>query len=379
MSDERQGKISASAAWQLYQCPGSQRMQAGMPPEVPAAETIQGEEIAEAMASDDFAGLDEDGRTIAQKLQWMIDRALESWGQPNPRIIKEVRMWLYDDNGNPIASAKPDFVAISGNSALIVEEKSGYIDVHRAHSNVQLRLQALCLNAEYPHVTDILGCIAQQRFQGTLSAVRYGPRELAMARQELDFKLWQAEDPDAPLNPGEWCRYCRAKSVCASAGMWAMSPMGVSLRSTEAITEHNVDAIVRRTMTPEQMAHIRKHKSVLEHIIGAIDRALKAMPDDELGKLGLTRTKPSRSLLLPDPKKAHELLVGAGLLTDEQFNECIKVQVGKVEEIAVEKIAAKTRATKKDAKVEFTNMILPIAKEAWRAGSLRASKGGGDE
>lgn len=348
-----------------------------MPPEVPAAETIQGTEIAEAMESEDFSGLDEEGRTIAQRLQAMVDDALGmfqvTYASTEPvMVLKETRMWMFDGNSNPIASAKPDFAAIKGNAAILVEQKSGYLPVARAHSNIQLRIQALCLNAEYPHVTEIVGAIAQYRFTGAWSSVHYGPRELDMARRELELKLWMAEDIDAPLNAGEWCRYCRAKAVCPSAAAFSLLPVA-TLNQLEPLTKDNVQALVQR-LPLEQMATLRKNKSIIEKILEAVGEQLRRTPLAELNKVGLTIGKASEGRAVKEAGMAQHILLEAGLITREEFETCVKVVGGRLEEIVVDRIAAKDGIPKKEAKAALWNLLGPATEPTHRAAPIRALK-----
>lgn len=377
MSDERQGKISASGAPITYSCAGSRRLIAGLTSKS-TPESLEGDAIHAALESDDFTALDEEGQTIAERLKGMVDRSLADWGEIDPIVYREKRMWLLDSEGKPLASAKPDVFAVSRNSkrALCVDYKSGYLPVTKASQNIQLRIQALCGWAEFPTLEEIIACTAQYRFKGKLDAVIYRQKDLEMARAEFDLRLFLSNDPDAALSPGEWCRFCpaAAEGICPAAAAWALTPMGMVEYSKVPITKSNVDEIVRRMMTPEQMAHVRKHKSILENIIDAIDRALKEMPDEKLAELGLKRGKPARGYLLKNAKAAHDLLTGQKLMTDEEFDRCLKVQVGEMEAIVVPRLAETMGLTKKDAKKNLAFLLAPVATEFFRNPSLRAVK-----
>lgn len=377
MSDERLGRPSASSADIFYNCPGSTNLQATIPKNDAiddSPERQQGTEIAEALETDDFQGLDEDGKRIADKLKEMTDTALAEFerfvGTKVTKIGREERFWIRDRNTlEQLVSAKLDWYAVQLPFACVVDHKTGYIPVTPASRNIQCRIQALCLFHEYPELVSIKVATAQYRFTGKFDAVDYTASDLARAEQELLFNLWRAKEPTAPRVPGSHCRYCRAKGICPEAGAYALLPASL----VPSVTDKDVPALVSQ-LTIEQLAAIRQRKSLIEKIISSVDARLRGLPPEELTKVGMYLAKPGEVRSVIHVQGAFDILREQGLMDEREFSVCCDVVLGRVEEALVEKVTKKTGCTQKEAKAYLDKLLDPVLKRTLKLAAIRSRK-----
>lgn len=374
MSDERGNLPSASSLYILYACLGSWNAQKDLPEdESSSVEAQEGTEIAEALESEDFTGLDEDGRTIAQRLKKFTDDALDEWwrsiGGVPFEVFKEKRLWIHDrQNLKPLASARLDWFAIAPPYAVAIDHKSGYIPVTAARKNVQVRIQALALWHEYPELTTILAGTAQYRFVGKVDMTEYRVRDLEFAQRELELKLWQAKDPTAPRVPGEHCRYCRAKAFCPEAASYSLLPIATLPMPVSG--EADVSLAVSQ-LTHEQLAFVRSRKAIIEKIISAVDARLRGLSAEELSAVGLALSKPGTVTSVANKAEAKRLLMEKGLVTEEQWNNATNVVLGRLEELVAPQMNKETKKADKEA---FLALLAPTLAHSQKLPSIRLLK-----
>lgn len=368
-TDEREGLPSASGMERIYMCAASKREEANAPDRESDDEAIEGQEIHEAKRADDFTGLDEGGRTIAENLTRLEQDALEQFKQthsPTVIITREERFWIKDEGFKKLASAKLDFAAIGPKSALALDYKTGYLPVTKVQKNIQMRIQALALSSEYPHLDRIVVGVAAYRFKGSLDMVDYDRKLLAMSRKEMELKLWMADQDYASHNPGPWCGRCKANGHCAAAAAYSMLPavqtatMVAERLGAEITEEYLVEAAGR--LTPQQAAFMNRSAPVIKKILEAVKDRLKQMSDDELKAVGFQRGKVVRTRRLHDAQATWQSLWSLGqingiTLSSEEFQKCCSLSVGKIVEALADKIVTEKGISRKDARLQADRMI----------------------
>lgn len=381
--DDRAGLPSASGGERWFNCPGSLALEAQAPPETPADETLQGQEIHDAKESDDFSGLDEEGRTIAEQLTVMENRALELYmgGTAESQLygvgeaMREERLWIRDDKQNKVCSAKLDlgFISTDRKSALVIDYKTGYLRVTPAFKNIQMRIQALAIWSEYPRLERITTGIAQYRFRGSLDFFTYTREMLETYKRELLFNLWRTEQTYATRVPGPWCHYCRAKAFCPEAAAMTMLP-AVPFGNRK-VAKKDIPALVNE-LSIEQLAFIYSRKTMIENVLDAVSSRLKTFKAEDLKSVGYELTEPSAVREIPDIPKMWASVWNAQLgISLEEFQTCLKASVGAVESLVTDKLVAKEGITKKDAKVRAASIMEPGISMKPKSAMLKPLKG----
>ncbi len=133
------------------------------------------------------------------------------------QIIKEIRLW-YTRNGSILFSGKPDYIAIDGSRALVIDYKTGYLETISADKNLQLRSIAVLVKKNFPDVKEINVSIIQPNLEPGYTIAKYKDVDLDVAEKQIIKIIDAAMVEDADANPGEkQCRYCKAKPVCKEA------------------------------------------------------------------------------------------------------------------------------------------------------------------
>lgn len=378
MSDERHGLPSASGADRLQNCPGSRALEAVAPKGEPTDEAMEGTLIAEALAAESDEGLDESGKTIMQRLSQMEKQAIDEWAfekEIPPSKVEVIardnrRFWIRDrDDMHLVASAKPDVVAARPPHALVINHKTGYIDVPQARGNLQSRMEALAIWHDVDDVVEVRAAIAQFRFRGKFSATDYDLAFLKRAEEELTFSIWRSEQPDAPRIPGYWCRYCRAKAFCPESAAFTMLPVVAMPQQTMA--KKDIPAAVA-TLNLETLAFIRHKAAMIENVLDAVGKRLKRdFTPEQLASVGLKLQPSSGVRTLPDVQKTWASLFT--FVTEEEFRGVCKVSLGAAKELLVKKLQGLDPELTQTAAEEKADGILePAVVKAARDPSLKA-------
>ena len=382
-TDERGGIRSASGMERLYHCSGAPLPKPGVENTEKQDEvTSDGIKIHDALMTGDISALDAENALIAEKLQQIAAREMEKWlwdiGRKNDarlvNVHRETRLWIRRrDNLKPLASAKLDVYCILDDAALVMDYKTGFLEATSSDENIQLRIQALCVWHEHPEINRVRVRIVQYR----LGEVRSTPadyllRDLRMAEEELMFRLYMAEQPDAPRVPGKWCRYCPALADCREAKVYALMPGSI-------FTAQPVDISVEERvakLAPIEKKFIWQKSRVIKSILDAVNDSLKAMTPEALKELGLYITDPSNVRSVSNIIDAYALLDKGGFLKGDdaqkakQFSEYCKMPLGAIEEALTEHFA-EDGGTKKAAKAKANNLLKPLIVTTPKTGFLK--------
>lgn len=382
-AEESLGLPSASAMPRIVHCHGSVQLSREVgDPSRPSDEAVQGSDIAAALEAMNLAGLDEDSKTIAQRLQEMETRAIDDWmkatGVVGHLMNREERLWIRDRTGSRvIASAKPDVYYIQGEHGLVLNHKTGYLPIPPAAINFQIRTEALALWHEYPRLTRIRACTAHYRFRGEFDACDYTLEHLWQAEQELLFHLRQATHPDAPRVPSIHCRYCPALGACPEAASYAV--LTTVHTGPDLMKKADVEELVRR-LTKEQQAFIQQRKSMILNFLDANTDCLKALPKEDLASVGLELVPGGNVRTIPDVQKMWDALFAETAYKNpiefslREFQECCKAAVGVVEEKLVEKIMARDGGTKAEATAKAKKIMAPAVQMVPKSPTLKPLK-----
>jgi hypothetical protein len=390
-TDIRGGKRSASGAERWINCPGSFLMEKKFPEEQAQEWTNQGTDIAEAMETGDtnhlFSKYDEavadELATIAEQLQAMELKALDEWKtrhgiEATPERWAEIRYWMRDRGGiTPIVSAQIDvgYYDPFTKQILIIDDKSGFLDPTTAALNFQLLTQMCCISEDI-ELNGATVAIAHARIRARYSEAYYEPEQIISGREMIHNAVIAGNDPHAPRYPGEWCRYCKAKSGCKEAQAWLLidlivmhaQPCGQCGSHFALLNSKEGIQVATSELGLEHLAAIFKKISIGTKLWDAVKARLKQCSDDELLELGLKRVGTGQTRTITSKEKAKELLLS--ILSSKEFDDACKVSVGDLEKAV--KVA--TGWPLKQAQGEVNRILDPVIERKDKSPTIKALK-----
>lgn len=325
---EALGLPSASGYTRLRMCPGSRALEAQCPPEPDTEESTSGTKIHAWLAGelkDEDLTMDE--LDTAQMCRQLEDEAIAHWERGGSDVghteMREVRLWLRD-GFEPIYSGQPDLVMLGHFRALITDAKTGWMKQPPASINDQLQALAVLLKEEHPELEEITVGLTHPAGGMRVELCTYNEQALGYARQELMKALAASEQPDAPLNAGNHCTYCRAKSVCPKLHQETESLANMTIGTGDD----------RRDMLDnDTLGRLLDKCGAVEKMIGSIKaeakRRLQAGEQIAFGHWEWSLKDGVEKRKITDAAKARELLPE---LTEAAFLDSCSLAVGKVEE-----------------------------------------------
>jgi hypothetical protein len=216
--DERKNLPSASAFRRYELCSGSWQLERkarelGQEAFTQTSEAAaKGERIHAWLAGQKSSELSE---SEAQTAHFLEERALEQvrriFGAEQPKALYEKRLWLAVKDFN--VSGRFDRLYYTGDTALVIDFKSGFSEPDPAEINAQLKVLAVLVALDLPSVTTVYVVIVSGPYG--VSEAKYGVKELSSAYSDIVATLAKIYAADAPLTPGpEQCRYCPALNIC---------------------------------------------------------------------------------------------------------------------------------------------------------------------
>jgi hypothetical protein len=313
----RLGLPSASSFYRLVDCPGSANLIRSLSDQIvepPDPDAIRGTKIHKALETNNSLELDEEeaetfrnARKFEQAIlyQWITDNNLPEDKLQGP--IQEQRLWLNsEETMEPILSGQLDAYWTCGEHALCIERKAGFATwVPPSYRSWQGRTQVTLLWREYDGLQKIrfATCKPKVKTEPT-DFVDYTVADLERSLQAILYHLWLAGLPDAPRRGGSQCRYCSARAFCKEAAAYSLLPSVIN-------TNGDLLAAVQQLSGPD-LVKLWETEAVVNKIYEAVKTRLKAMPDWQLGELGLERGKPRRLDVIRDTQWAWDFLVSTG-------------------------------------------------------------------
>jgi hypothetical protein len=238
----------------------------------------------------------------------------------------------------------------------IVDKKYGYREVTPAAANKQLRVYAVA-GAELRDVENVVVAITQPRlpYEQRVTIANYTKPDIEAARAEIFSILESSKREDAPLVAGEeQCRYCRARMGCpAFQAKVQEGLMLVPVDNTGTVAKREADLAIKIAKLPDDQ---------LDKVLVALQMAdfVKELARDEarariaVGKLAQWKVgKATEQRKIIDSARAIALLSLRGDLTKDEILKCCAPSLTNLEE----RIREKTKCTWDKAK-ELVNTAL---------------------
>ena len=339
MTNERNGKPSASGFSRLALCPGSWNLESTLP-EQEANQYMQlGTDVHTVLADQKpFEELSEEGQEIATRCLNDFSTLIGQLdlGERTKEVIEE-RFW-YDD----LFSGAIDRIDFFGDTAVVTDYKTGRTAQSKASENQQLKAYAVLVKKAFPELKTIFVAIIQPLAGGTTIA-EYNELELNAAEQEIVGIVNASLKHDAPRNPSiDACKWCRAKGICPDAyGQAQAATTTLQVASSVAVS----------TLSNEELASLDAKSLIVEDFIDEIRKELKArlMGGAQIAGLSLGKGRITRNVT--DTTAAISAL--SSVLSHDAIMDCAKISVA-----SLEKAYAKAKGIKaKDAKTALDDAL----------------------
>lgn len=331
---------SASNLFRRALCPGSERMEAGLPEE-------DSEQSCEGVLLHDYSHHTEYDRAmlkpnqrdlleLADRLTVAVIERVGNSTVPHKQFA-EKQLKMKDSE----FSGKPDLVRYYATEpfpfALVVDRKFGYAIVERAELNLQLRSYAV-MSSDYTsnRLNSVYAAIVQPRapYDERITIAQYEPEDIEASRVEITQILETAKNPKAKLVAGdEQCRYCKAKLICPAFQKTLSLPVG-ALKVNEELSKTAREAYFEQKLAEVSDKDLEKLMTAVS-LAGMVkpfawDEARKRITAGTLTNFRLS--KPSEKRDIVDPQRAIALLEMAGVATREAILSFCSVPLGKLEE-----------------------------------------------
>lgn len=281
MSEVQHALLGASSAHRWLNCPGSALLTADMPDQtsIYAEEGTQAHAVCEAVARQELSkeyllvssaipDPPEDNAEMRECANIYLDAILEaiaglglSLDDP-PYIALEQRVdfsqWVPDGFGTA------DCILIGNGILHVIDYKHGKGVQVDATDNPQLMLYALGALARYAALHEI------HTVRWSVVQPRNGGVSQAPDMSAATLRLWAtfvvaptaalAMQPDADINPGEWCRFCKARATCRARSDHMLALEGFEKKPADLLTPDEVaDALTRGADLEKWLNDLREH------------------------------------------------------------------------------------------------------------------------
>lgn len=219
--DGRAGLPSMSSIARTLRCPGwwnlsRQVEEIQLPEKSYTKDGTLGHDVLAGEADEEELDGHEDVAFAVDRCRVELDRIKDSLGFMEPDIeLTEERIFMHDEQGEPVASGKMDKVLIRGGIALIPDYKLGRKEVLPPAANPQLIAYAVLLREEYGIEEAYLAIIPA--WKRTPPPAHIDAAGMDSWRQTILDGLRAAQHPNAPRQAGAHCDYCPARAICPQA------------------------------------------------------------------------------------------------------------------------------------------------------------------
>jgi hypothetical protein len=372
---------SASNVHRRALCPGSERLEAGLPEE----DSPQSQEGTLLHSYDASPQLD---RTVLKPQQrdllriskelddFVFARVAEQFGIAANDVFQygnEKELLALEETPQETPGHCDRWGCLPKKRLLvIIDKKFGYRETTPAAANYQLRTYAIA-GAEQWDVDHVVVAITQPRlsYEQRVTMAVYSMEDIAAAEDELIAIRKASAKPDAPLVAGEeQCRYCKAKLICpaykaqVTEGLALVQSGDGTVTKREATAERSLaecnDAQLDAVLIAIQFSDFIKDL--------ARDEARRRIANGALTNWKLGKETEVREIV--DPKRALSLLTLKGDLTRDEVFDCSNPSITKIEE----KLREKTGGTWKEAREILETTLAPVIEREPKKPSLTRIK-----
>lgn len=298
MSERAHALLGASSAHRWLNCPGSALLTADMPDttSIYAEEGTQAHAVCEAVAREALAheyrlvssaipDQVEGSPEMLECADVYLDAILEAIAglglalDDPPYIALEQRVdfsqWVPDGFGTA------DCILIGNGILHVIDYKHGKGVQVEAEGNPQLMLYALGALMRYRPlyaIHTVRWSIVQPRNGGVSQAPDTAASDLLnWASYTVAPTALLAMQPDAELNPGEWCRFCKARATCRARSDHMLALEGFEKKPAALLSPEEVASALTRGADLEKWLNDLREHSLSELLAGRAIPGWKAV------------------------------------------------------------------------------------------------------
>lgn len=251
VADDRKGLPSASKRERWSKCPGSHALEKLAPEQEPTEALLKGNRIHDALYRGDLSGLSPDDLDIAEKLVELEKLALRQWKEDigyegKPLVLKEQRLG-FAEGSEVKMTGKPDVVYSNDETILVIDYKTGYVEVDSTE-NPQLRALAV-LSAEEFKVKTAYVTILQPGKSVVIE--KLSESALRMESERLKNELQKLETQIDTRVSGSQCQYCRAVGICPEAASQTMALAEIKPEARDLINPQDLPKLLEGCIVAE--------------------------------------------------------------------------------------------------------------------------------
>lgn len=323
--------LGASSSHRWMECPGSIRLAEPIPDEETSIYAAEGtvahdlgeRALTENVAAESFAGetyevegfeievTDEMTSAVQEYVDYVRARGFDS--------EHEGHFLEHRFNLAPLDPPRPmfgtaDCTLWDGSTLEIIDYKHGRGVTVDAVGNPQLRYYALGAVLELNVKPDLIRMtIVQPRGHhpdGIIRSDEITFAELIEFKKELFEAAEATTDPEAPLNPGDHCQFCKARAICPAQRDLAME---VAKTDFDTYTPPSPDSL-----TTEEMVKVLVVSSNLQSWLKDVEKHAISMMDRGEDVPGFKLVEGRSNRQWTDEEEADKYLRGKGLKVDER-------------------------------------------------------------
>lgn len=351
MSDERQGLPSASSMKRTRRCPGWLNLARSLPtPDSSTKDSDAGESrhsLIEIEADTSAIEDSNEAYTVERAGQLRAQAIEQVLGGEPEEVSTEERFWLFNDDLQPLCSARLDWLGVRGENALVCDYKTLFGDHGHAADNEQLAVQAVTVWHHYGHLSSITLALIQPNLpkEQQMTMVKYGPADIRRAEAEIKHWCLAAQSPHAPRIPGSvQCEHCPCRADCPEA-----------IAAELAITI----ADIREVSAPEAMGHLLESAVLADRVVKAIRDKAKRMLDDGTAIPGWQLEEGAEMRKVTDAEKLAGVLASAGA-TQQQISGIAKIGLTDADKLYYQLRKASDGKTQKESRQELEATLIQL-------------------
>lgn len=245
----------------------------------------------------------------------------------------------------------PDFIQIGTifgqKTALILDFKSGFLDVPTPEANDQLRAYAVAVWQDPDLLVSQVFASIVPRFKRNPVTVHYSSQDLPMALLDLVEVYRAAQDEAATRIPSvEACRYCRAR---------ATSRCPETLYPPAKLKE--MPSLI--ALSPEQKGELLSLCEIVQGNIKALkERLYDELKQDAAAVEGYHLVPGDFRSSIPDAAACYQIV--SDMMTAEEFQACLKVGMGDLKGELKDKFRAAENLKAKVAAQRVDMLLAPV-------------------
>lgn len=315
-------------------CPGSGRLEAGLPEEQ-SDDANRGRLLHKYWTNPEYdrSFLTNYDRDLLSTTDRLLEEVLARLVFPDTYTLEqEIRLSTIDGRMN----GQPDRVYYwhELRAALVADLKSGWLGDVSADQNLQLRGYALIVGDNYKLERIFVSLIQPKRpMSDRITLAEYGLFDIVRSRKQIYEIIDATEKPDAPLVAGaEQCQYCRAKLICPEFRKAVASP--VTFFSRPELSKAAREAFIERKLkecADDQLEQIIEACKLAGYIEGvATDEARERIRAG--GYIKYVLGKETEVRVVTDVYRAVGFLVLSGVTSRQDALKACEIALGAIED-----------------------------------------------